>query len=112
MGDMFTSKEILTYVLGALLAISLMVWRKFEGDTKARIKAHGEHLTKIDEALHRLELAQLEQRLTQAETKELKSDIREIETRMMRLEQVLVRIEERLGGNRRRNDPNPEELSL
>ncbi len=110
MGDMFTPKEVLTYVLGALVAVMLFVWRKWESDTKNRLKDHDEHFRKIDEALHQLQIQLVEQRHAQADIKEFQNDIKELETRMMRVEHVLTRIDERLGGKRRSTDPDPNTL--
>lgn len=102
----FEAKDFLTYLGIALVSVCLFVVRQWQ--TKS--KEHDEHLRKLDEAVHAMQIQMVEQRAAQADLKEFQNDIKELENRMMRVEHVLTRIDERLGGKRRASDPDPRDL--
>ena len=102
----FEAKDFLTYLGIGLVSVCLFVVRQWQ----AKSKEHEQHLHKLDEAVHAIQLQMVEQRAAQADLKEFQADIKELETRMMRVEHVLTRIDERLGGKRRASDPDPETL--
>lgn len=93
----FEAKDILSYLAMGLIGIALFVFRQ----AQAKAKDHDHHLSKLDEAIHRLEMQQVEHRRSLADIKEFRNDIKELEQRMKHVETMLTRIDERLSGKRR-----------
>jgi DNA-binding transcriptional regulator GbsR (MarR family) len=102
----YEAKDFLTWLGTGLILIILFIAKQWQ----AKAKDHDDHLKKIDEALHQMQLQMVEQRMAAADIKEFQNELEKLDNRLDRVEHVLTRIDERLGGKRRATDPNPDDL--
>lgn len=109
----FQAKDFLSVLATGMVGLILFIVRDFlnkaktkERELKETLDRYQLHFSKIDEALHQLQIQFVEQRHAQADIKEFQNDIKELETRMMRMEVVLTRVADRMGVSRRSTDPD------
>lgn len=85
MDPLFTPKEIVTYVLTAVVGVLMFIVRKFD----LKIRDHETHLKALDTAVHDVQI-------DIAKNKPDKSDLAKIDDRLQRVERTLNRIDARL----------------
>jgi len=102
----FEAKDFMTYLATGLVLLLLFVFKQWQ----AKTKDHDDHLKKVDEALHQIQLQMVRQESAKVDMGKLQNEIEKLDSRMDKLDHHLTRILERLGGNRRATDPDPDLL--
>lgn len=90
MNEIFTPKEIVTYVLSLVVVILSFIARKFDG----KLHNHEKHLEALDKGLYTLEL-------DVAKNRPDNGDFERIDNRLIAMERIVNRIDARLSGRYR-----------
>ncbi len=102
----FEAKDFLTYLGTGLVFVCMFVVRQWQ----TKIKDHESHLSKIDEALHQIQLQMVRQESAAVGMQKLQNEFEKLDNRIDKMDHHLTRILERLGGKRRATDPDPDTL--